>query len=762
MNMMGSVLKGRYEITGELGAGAMGVVYRARDNQTDVDVAVKLLPPALARDPQYLARFEREARALHELNHPNIVSFIDNFEEHSNYFLVMEYMPGGSLHDLLQKEGALRIDVARQIAIDIADALIRAHRLDIIHRDLKPDNVLFDADGTPRLADFGVSVMLETSEDHRLTVTGAQMGTPFYMSPEAWQGERLDAQSDIWSMGIVLYEMLSGEVPFRGSTAVAVMREVLQNPTPDIRQIRDDIPDGLYQIIQKALAKDRTRRYKTMRDVSADLERGAPAVPLRDPRRGGRSGLLIMGTAIALVVVVAVIVLAVLRGDGESGAIVVQASRSPTATQRPSDTFTPSVSATPSPSPREVAQATFDQDSTLAAEFTRIAVDVQQTQQAIQAAFTDTPSHTPSHTATETLPPTATPTTTRTPTATDTLTPTATASDTPKPTATDTLTPTVTPSITPSPTPTALYRRISAENAHEVRELAVLVGHTDGVTGVAFSPDGQRAISGSVDTSLILWDIAEGAPLRQMVGHAMGVETVAYSPDGTTVLSGSEDTLILRWDVNTGEPIQQYTGHEWLVESVAYSPDGGTLLSGSADGVVILWDTFTGEIRHHLTANPLGVEGVAFSPDGNTFVSGGFDNTAMLWNTQNGQLLFQFAEHFAEVESVAYSPDGRGLVTASGDESLILWDIASGDILRQFNGHSHQVEDVVFSPDGELIISTSQDNTIIIWQVITGLPIATLTGHTNRIDSVDITPDSQLIMTGSADSTVRLWGIPNQ
>jgi serine/threonine protein kinase/formylglycine-generating enzyme required for sulfatase activity len=407
---IGNILNGRYQVTGELGAGAMGVVYRAHDQQAGIEVAIKVLPPALARDPQYLARFEREATALRDLNHPNIVTFIDSFQEESNYYLVMEYMPGGNLYDLLQNVGTLPVEQARQIAIDICDALIRAHRLDIIHRDLKPENILFDAEGHPRLADFGVAGMAASEEGTRLTGTGMQMGTPYYMSPEAWQGQRLDAQSDIWSLGIVLYEILSGELPFHGETSIAVMREVLQNPTPDIRQHRDDIPEGLYQIVRKALAKDKAQRYRNVRDLSGDLERGEPAVPLRGSGMAGgssrRGGLLVAGIIVILVIIAAVIGLFEFGGDGDSE-VAAQATFTNTlqATVSPTDTPT---SEPPTQSAREIAQATLDQENTLAAEFTAIAAENQQTLQAAQ---------------TETATPTSTVTNTPIPTSTDTPSP---------------------------------------------------------------------------------------------------------------------------------------------------------------------------------------------------------------------------------------------------------------------------------------------------------------------------------------------------
>ena len=272
--MIGQVLNSRYRMGASIGRGAMGTVYRATDIRTGQEVALKLIAPELTLDHEMLERFRREGESLRQLRHRSIVGYVDMFDFEDKHVIVMEFVGGGSLH-LLLRQGPLPVERVRQIGIDLCDALISAHRLNIIHRDLKPENVLMAPDGTPKLTDFGVARLL--SEGTRLTGTGAQVGTPYYMSPEAWEGKALDAQADIWSLGVMLFEMLAGEVPFSGDTMAAVMTKVLMSQQPpDLKKMRPDVPPALAKIVQRMLARDRAKRYASMREVALDLERLGP------------------------------------------------------------------------------------------------------------------------------------------------------------------------------------------------------------------------------------------------------------------------------------------------------------------------------------------------------------------------------------------------------------------------------------------------------------------------------------------------------
>lgn len=258
----------RYEVQEQIGAGGMGAVFRGVDTQTREVVAVKKLKAdAVAADPGILQRFQREAEALRQLNHPNIVKVLATAEQRDGHFIVMEYMSGGSLKDNM--DGALPIARVLTIALDLADALTRAHRLNIVHRDLKPANVLIADDGTPRLTDFGVARM---GELERVTGTGTAVGTLDYLPPEAINGQEVDGRADIWAFGVMLYEMIAGRHPFEGENVGQILMGIITQPPPDLEALRPDVPVALVDLVYRMLEKDRDARISSVRLVGAELE----------------------------------------------------------------------------------------------------------------------------------------------------------------------------------------------------------------------------------------------------------------------------------------------------------------------------------------------------------------------------------------------------------------------------------------------------------------------------------------------------------
>ena len=271
--MSEQVFTNRYEIVRHLARGGMAEVYLARDLLLDRPVALKVLFPELSADPAFVERFRREAQAAANLNHPNIVSVYDWGEDENTYFIVMEYVEGPTLRDLLRREGRLHPERVADIGADIAAALSFAHRNGVIHRDVKPGNVLITSTGQVKVTDFGIARAARDTAGENLTQTGTVMGTATYFSPEQAQGKAIDPRSDVYSLGVVLYELVAGKPPFTGDNPVAIAYQHVQEaPTPPSR-LNPDVPPAFEAIVMHALAKDANQRYASANDLRNDLLR---------------------------------------------------------------------------------------------------------------------------------------------------------------------------------------------------------------------------------------------------------------------------------------------------------------------------------------------------------------------------------------------------------------------------------------------------------------------------------------------------------
>ena len=265
------LISDRYEVEELVGAGGMSSVYRARDQLLERHVALKILHPQYGEDEEYVERFRREARSVAKLSHPHIVTVIDRGEDDGRQYIVFEYVHGENLKQLIERTGPLPTRRAIELAISIADALSFAHENGIVHRDVKPQNVLLTPDGDAKVTDFGIARSLDV--ERGVTQTGTVLGTSNYLSPEQAGGKATTPSTDIYSLGVVVYELLTAEVPFPGENFVAIAMKHINEPAPDVLAKRPDVPVRLAAAVDCALAKDPAERFPTMAAFATELRR---------------------------------------------------------------------------------------------------------------------------------------------------------------------------------------------------------------------------------------------------------------------------------------------------------------------------------------------------------------------------------------------------------------------------------------------------------------------------------------------------------
>jgi WD40 repeat protein len=744
---------GQYQILEELGRGGMAVVHRAFQPTLQRYVAIKILPARLAFDLEFVERFVQEARAAANLRHPNIVVIYDVGQQAGLYYLVMEYLQGQTLKQLIKQEGPLPPDRVVRIVAQIASALDHAHQEGFIHRDVKPANIFVGRDDLVTLTDFGIA---KAAWGAKLTRTGILIGTPEYMSPEQARGEKVDPRTDVYALGVVAYQMLSGREPFSGSTPHAVLYKQVHEPPPPLRTLRPELPPAVAKVVGKALVKDPDARFSTAGNLAKAL---AGAVKGRAVRVGTKAGPDLRARrtrllwAVAGLAIVAVIVGLVLTLSGGSEGLLA---------------VTPAV----------------DTESISQAVATKT-----EARQLIPTATLPPTTAAPSPMATA-LPPTAT------------WMPTATPQATPSPAVAA-----VVLAGTPLPQPVAA---ISAENVDRVTQLArwgkgtaqnsvyspdgtlLAVASSLGaylydatsleevrfmatdrwVLSVAFSPDGSMLATGAEGGGLQVWRVSDGRLLSTLEGHPRDVNSVAFSPDGSMLASGSDDAKVRVWQTSgcTGQvkgcgALLYTLGENYRrVAGVAFSPDG-TLLASTGDEKVWLWQMPGGQLLRALEGHEKDVQSVAFAPDGETLASGAMDDTIRLWQVSDGTLLRILEGHTSVVTSLAFAPDGATLASGSWDRTVRLWRVADGQALHTLEGHGWFVTSVDFAPDGATLVSGSDmaaggtDDTVLLWRVSDGQLLQSLEGHTKRVLGLAFSPDGSILASASLDAAVRLWGI---
>ena len=282
--MIGNLLRGRYRLEERIGSGGMSTVYRAFDETLERWVAIKVLHQTMEDDPIQLERFRREARTVARLSHPNVVTVIDAGEDDGHPFIVFEYVDGDTLKAVIRQTGPLPVVEAVAYAIEIGRGLMAAHQERLVHRDVKPQNVLIDPDGCAKVTDFGISRSLDSDG---LTATGRVLGTTDYVAPEQALGEDVTEQSDVYSLGICLFEMLTGTVPFTAESQVGVAMKHVRDPLPDVQRLRPEVSAALAAVVERATSKERRNRYADAADMVDDLEQ---ALGIEASRAGATNG----------------------------------------------------------------------------------------------------------------------------------------------------------------------------------------------------------------------------------------------------------------------------------------------------------------------------------------------------------------------------------------------------------------------------------------------------------------------------------------
>jgi WD40 repeat protein/serine/threonine protein kinase len=717
-----------YQLGPEFARGGLGRILEAKDTRLDRIVALKEL---ITGEPRAQARFVREALITARLEHPSIVPIHEAGRwPDGNRFYSMKLVEGRTLSEALEQASTKEERLALlPHVIDVADAVAYAHSEGVLHRDLKPANVLVGAFGETVLIDWGLAkdlrdpdfdsadtLPVQRTDSSLKTQDGIVVGTPPYMAPEQAAAQPLDERADVYSIGAMLYQVLSGRRPYEEVEPQQVLREVVTRPPRSLRTLAKDLPPDLIAIVEKAMSRDPDRRYPSAKEMAEELRRFTTGQLVRAheytfweiARRFVRRQLPAVATAtFAILVLIAggIWSLENIRGERNQAQANAELARRQVEQLK-----------------LEKARSLLAIDPTLALAWEKKLAAPLPGAASIAAEAIDRG---------------------------------------------------VARHILDGHVDRVLMVRISprgdriASSSEDgtVRLWSPLTGegrvvdeHGARVSSIDFSPDGRFLASASHDRTVRIYDV-ETATSVELGGHEAGVMHVIWSADGRKLASSSEDGTVRIWDALRREPALVLRAPDATRNVMAaFSPDGKKLVTGGHGSTVYLFDLIAG-VRADLAGHRGDVTHVAFSRGGETFASASADGTVRIWSVASGRARV-FDGHEGGVLFVAYSPDGKRIASAGLDGTVRLFTL-EGQPLSVLRGHAERVHELAFAASGRRLASASWDHTLRVWDFETGESLPLL-GHGEFVSSVSFGPDGLSVASGSWDRTVRLWKLDSQ